>query len=410
MTTFQELGLPQTIVRELRREGITEPFPMQVATIPDILAGRDVLGRGPTGSGKTFAFGLPMLSRLAGAPSRPQHPRALVLVPTRELAMQVKERLDAPAAALGLRILTVVGGVNIKRDVTFLAAPVDLLIATPGRAIDLVKQGLLHLDEVEITAIDECDQMADLGFLPQVSTLLQRTPQGQRLLFSATLDGDVQALVDRFIADPVLHATAAVTAAVDTMEHYQFDVGTVAERDQVVLHIAGRAGKTLLFRRTRYDVDRQVKALREAGIDALGLHGNKGQASRTEAVRKFTSGECRVLVATDIAARGIDISDVSLVVHVDPPANHKAYLHRAGRTARAGAAGMVVTLATDKQLAEVTTLFKQAGVRPHRERMHAHSSRLRELTGARKPKGKPVELPHQRPHHRKPRRPRRPGR
>lgn len=390
MTTFDQLGLPLQLVHQLRREGIEQPFPVQAAAIPNILAGRDVLGCGPTGSGKTFAFGLPMLAQLSGAPSRPKYPRALVLAPTRELALQIHSRLDAPAAALGLRILAVVGGVNIKRDTRFLAAPVDLLVATPGRAIDLVRQRMLFLSAVEITAIDECDQMSDMGFLPQVHKLLKLTPAGQRLLFSATLDGDVQELIDRYTNNPVHHATAQ--ASVDTMRHF-FSV-VEENRDAVVAKIAGRKGKTLLFRRTRFDVDRQVASLRAAGINALGIHGNKGQATRTAAIDAFTSGDVPVLVATDVAARGIDISDVSLVVHVDPPEDYKAYLHRAGRTARAGNAGTVVTLITSTKRSQLTNLFAQAGV----SAVEVDAARLAKITGAHTQKGTRVD---QRRQHRK---------
>lgn len=360
MTTFKDLGLPLPIVRELQRQGITEPFPIQAAAIPDALAGRDVLGRGPTGSGKTFTFGLPMLTRLAEkGVTRPGHPRALVLTPTRELAAQVRERLDAPANALGLRLLDVVGGVNINRHIRSLAAPVDLLVATPGRAQDLLDQGKLHFDEVAMVALDEADQMADMGFLPQVRRLMDRTPRtGQRLLFSATLDGDVQKLIDRYLSDPVTHSTAPVQASVDTMEHHRLLVGGRDERNDVVLRIGAREGKTIMFMRTKHGVDRQVKKLRRVGINAAGLHGDKGQTTRTNALAGFADGTVPVLVATDIAARGIDIDDVSLVVHVDPPAEHKAYLHRAGRTARAGTSGTVVTLVMDDQRKEVESTLR----------------------------------------------------
>lgn len=337
MTTFADLGLPREIVATLKKQGITEPFPIQEAAIPDALAGRDVLGRGPTGSGKTFTFGLPMLARLVGAPSRPGHPRALVLAPTRELATQIRERLDDSAAALGLRVLDVVGGVNINNHIRALASPVDLLVATPGRAEDLINQKKLFLDQVEVTALDEADQMADMGFLPQVRKLLDRTPKnGQRLLFSATLDGDVQKLIDRYMHNPVTHSTAPVEAAVDTMEHFRLLVGGRERRNEIAMQIAARDGKTIMFMRTKHGVDRQVKKLRRVGINAQGLHGDKTQGARTRALDGFSDGTTPVLVATDIAARGIDVDDVSLVVHVDPPAEHKAYLHRAGRTARAG--------------------------------------------------------------------------
>lgn len=386
MSTFADLGLPNEVVRELADDGISSPFPIQEAAIPDALAGKDVLGRGPTGSGKTFTFGLPMLARLSqSGASRPAHPRGLVLAPTRELAAQISERLQGSAQALGLRVIEVVGGVNINRQIRQLAAPVDLLVATPGRAQDLVNQKQLFLNQVEVTALDEADQMADMGFLPQVRKLLRLTPEGgQRLLFSATLDKEVDKLVREFMHDPVTHSTAPVEATVDTMEHFALLVGGRDTRNEVVLRIGAREGKTIMFMRTKHGVDRQVKKLRRIGINAAGLHGDKGQGSRTTALAGFADGSVPVLVATDIAARGIDIDDVDLVVHIDPPAEHKAYLHRAGRTARAGATGRVVTLVMDEQVKEVDSLLKKAGVEATRVKVHEDSPELAQITGARK--------------------------
>ncbi len=396
MTTFADLGLPNAIVSVLQKQGIAEPFPIQEAAIPDALAGEDVLGRGPTGSGKTFTFGLPMLARLAGAPSTPGHPRGLVLAPTRELATQIRERLDDPAAALGLRVLDVVGGVNINHHIRSLAAPVDVLVATPGRAEDLINQKKLSFDSVQITALDEADQMADMGFLPQVRKLLDRTPtNGQRLLFSATLDGDVEKLIERYMHDPVTHSTAPVEAAVDTMEHYRLMVGGREQRNDIALQIAAREGKTIMFMRTKHGVDRQVKKLRRVGIPAQGLHGDKGQGARTRALEGFADGSTPVLVATDIAARGIDVDGVSLVVHVDPPAEHKAYLHRAGRTARAGSSGTVVTLVMDEQAKEVAQLLRKAGVEAPEVKVAPMSETLVTITGARTPEGAPLPPPGQ---------------
>lgn len=395
-TTFADLGLPKPVVTVLSKQGIEHPFPIQEAAIPDALAGRDVLGRGPTGSGKTFTFGLPMLVRLSGAPTRPGRPRGLVLAPTRELAAQIRERLADPAATLGLRVLDVVGGVNINTQIRALAAPVDLLVATPGRAQDLINQGKLSLDAVEVTALDEADQMADMGFLPQVRKLLDATPpRTQRLLFSATLDGDVQKLIDRYMHDPVTHSTAPVEASVDTMEHVRLLVGSREQRNAIVLQIAAREGKTIMFMRTKHGVDRQVKKLRRVGINAQGLHGDKGQGARTRAIEGFADGSTPVLVATDIAARGIDINDVSLVVHVDPPAEHKAYLHRAGRTARAGTSGTVVTLVMDEQRKEVDKLLRKAGVDAREVEVEPMSESLITITGAREPKGAPLPPPGQ---------------
>jgi len=394
--SFSDLGLPQPIVNVLDGQGITEPFPIQQAAIPAVLDGRDVLGRGPTGSGKTFTFGLPMLALLAGKPSRPGHPRGLILAPTRELAAQIRQRLDEPAAAVNLRVIEVVGGVNINNHIRSLAAPVDVLVATPGRAQDLIDQGKLSFDAVEITALDEADQMADMGFLPQVRKLLDATPAtGQRLLFSATLDGDVDKLVRRYLDDPVTHSTAPAAAAVDSMEHYQLLVGDREARNAIVPLIAARDGKTIMFMRTKHGVDRQVKKLRRVGINAQGLHGDKGQGARTRAIEGFTDGSLPVLVATDIAARGIDISDVSLVVHIDPPAEHKAYLHRAGRTARAGTSGTVVTLVMDEQRKDVDQLLRKAGVEARKVKVTADSAELAKITGAREPNGEPLPPPGQ---------------
>ena len=398
MTTFADLGLPREITTILARQGIDSPFPIQEAAIPDALAGKDVLGRGPTGSGKTFTFGLPMITRLAGAgASKPGKPRGLILAPTRELAAQIQQRLDEPANALGLRTLAVVGGVNINTQIRQLARPVDILVATPGRAQDLINQRQLALAHVAITALDEADQMADMGFLPQVRKLLELTPQdGQRLLFSATLDGDVNKLVKQFMHDPLTHSTAPVEAAVDTMEHYVAFVGDREARNDVVLAIGAREGKTIMFMRTKHGVDRQTKKLRRNGINAYPLHGDKGQGARTRAIEGFADGSIPVLVATDIAARGIDISDVSLVVHVDPPAEHKAYLHRSGRTARGGESGRVITLVMDQQRDEVSKLIRKAGVEAASfEVSGSNDAELIRVTGARTPTGTPLPPPGQ---------------
>ena len=315
---------------------------------------------------------------------------------TENLAAQIRERLDDPAGALGLRVLDVVGGVNINHHIRALASPVDLLVATPGRAEDLINQKKLSFNAVEITALDEADQMADMGFLPQVRKLLDRTPKdGQRLLFSATLDGDVQKLIDRYMHDPVTHSTAPVEAAVDTMEHYRLLVGGREQRNEIAMQIAAREGKTIMFMRTKHGVDRQVKKLRRVGINAEGLHGDKSQGARTRALDGFSSGTTPVLVATDIAARGIDVDDVSLVVHIDPPAEHKAYLHRAGRTARAGTSGTVVTLVMDEQENEVAQLMRKAGVDAPEVKVAPMSESLVTITGARVADGAPLPPPGQ---------------
>lgn len=365
MPSFSELGLPVPVLHALKKEGITHALPIQAAAIPDALEGRDVLGRGPTGSGKTFTFGLPMVTLLAGGASKARSPRGLILVPTRELAQQVADRLDPVCTAMGQRILSVVGGVNIKRNIDALSRPVDILVATPGRAIDLLQNRHLSLDAVRVCAVDEADHMADMGFLPQVTDILRRVPSSaQHLLFSATLDGDVNILVKRFLSDPVTHSTGQPTANVGTMTHL---LGVAADRDsrnQLVIDLAKRPGKIIMFMRTKHSVDRQAKKLTRAGIRCVALHGDKGQNTRTRAVDDFTSGSASVLVATDIAARGIDIKGVDLVVHVDPPAEHKAYVHRAGRTARAGASGVVVTLCYPETEADVRKMMTKAGVSP----------------------------------------------
>ncbi|TQM33422.1 superfamily II DNA/RNA helicase [Nocardia bhagyanarayanae] len=391
--TFADLGLPVPLVQALRRDGIEAPFPIQAATVPDTLAGKDVLGRGPTGSGKTLAFGLPMLARLAGGAAKPGRPRGLVLVPTRELAAQIERALDEPALALGLRIASVVGGAPIKRQADRLARGVDLLIATPGRLQDLVLQGSADLSDVVITALDEADHMADMGFLPQVTKLLDRTPKdGQRLLFSATLDGDVDKLVKRYLRSPVTHSTAPPSAAVATMSHHLLYVRKADKRD-VVAEIASRDGLTILFVRTKHGADRLAKQLRAAGVAAGALHGGKAQNNRTRTLAAFADGSVPVLVTTDVAARGIHVDGISLVVHVDPPAEPKAYLHRAGRTARAGEDGVVVTLVTEVERTDVEKMTRKAGVDIEGLEVAPGDRQLAAITGARRPSGVPVTLP-----------------
>ncbi len=393
MPSFAELGLPRPVVRALEREGFTEPFPIQAATLPDTLTGRDLLGRGQTGSGKTLAFGLALLSRLADGRAHPRRPRGLVLVPTRELAQQVIDALAPFAAALGLSTGSVVGGLSFNRQAAELQRGVDLLVATPGRLSDHTTQRTCDLSEVEITAIDEADRMADMGFLPQVRKILDLTPaDGQRLLFSATLDGDVGVLVQRYLTDPVTRSIASATAQVERMEHHLLLVDD-AEKPRIVTEIAGREGRTILFVRTKHGVDRLVKSLRRAGVNAGALHGGKAQNARNRAIAAFKDGQLPVLVATDVAARGIHVDDVSLVVHVDPPSDPKDYLHRAGRTARAGESGTVVTIVTPPQRAEVKHLTGLAGVRAVSTQVVAGDAALMRITGARLPSGSPVAEP-----------------
>lgn len=405
--TFADLNLPQPLHRALRKAGMETPFPIQAATLPDALAGRDVLGRAQTGSGKTLAFGLALLTRLHGGKAPARRPRALVLVPTRELAMQVADALVPLAKAAGLWCRTAVGGMSMQRQVDALARGVDLLIATPGRLSDHVRQGTCVLDGVEMVALDEADQMADMGFLPQVREILDLTPRdGQRLLFSATLDGAVENLVRAYLTDPVTHSVAPATASVDTMDHYLLQVDH-RDKQAVVTEIAAREGRTILFVRTKHHVDRLATRLRASGVHAGALHGGKTQGQRNRVLDDFRSGRVPVLVATDVAARGIHVDDVSLVLHVDPAADHKDYLHRAGRTARAGASGTVVTLVTREQRRTVRRMTDQAGVRPQYATVRPGDAELARITGARIPSGVPV-VERVRPH--RPSRPGGPGR
>ncbi|GAB3509976.1 DEAD/DEAH box helicase [Amycolatopsis cihanbeyliensis] len=390
ITSFAELNLPEPLLRTLRKNGMTSPFPIQAATLPDALAGRDMLGRAQTGSGKTLAFGLALLARLDGGKAQPQRPRALVLVPTRELAMQVADALIPLAKALGLWCRTAVGGMSFLRQSEALNRGVDLLIATPGRLSDHVRQGTCSLAEVDFVALDEADQMADMGFLPQVREILDRTPSdGQRLLFSATLDGDVAKLVKAYLTDPVTHSVAPVTASITTMEHHQLQVSH-QDKQAVITEIGARQGRTIMFVRTKHHVDRLTTKLRASGVAAAALHGGKTQGQRNRVLAAFKDGSTPVLVATDVAARGIHVDDVSLVLHVDPPADHKDYLHRAGRTARAGASGTVVTLVTHDQRRPMRRLIERAGVKPSYATVRPGDAELARITGARTPSGEPV--------------------
>jgi superfamily II DNA/RNA helicase len=390
MPSFAELGLPEPVVRALAANGFTEPFPIQAATLPDTIAGHDLLGRGQTGSGKTLAFGLALLSRLAGGRAQARRPRGLVLVPTRELAQQVVDALTPFAKALGLTTTSVVGGMSFNRQAAELNRGIDLLVATPGRLTDHTNQRTCDLSEVSVTALDEADRMADMGFLPQVRAILNLTPaDGQRLLFSATLDGDVGALVRQYLTDPVTRSVASATAQVETMEHHVLIVDTAA-KPRIITEIAARDGRTILFVRTKHGVDRLVKTLRRDGINAGALHGGKAQNARNRAIAEFKDGHTPVLVATDVAARGIHIDDVSLVVHVDPPADPKDYLHRAGRTARAGDSGTVVTMVTPPERRDVDRLTRLAGVRATNTEVFPGDAALTRITGARTPSGVPI--------------------
>jgi superfamily II DNA/RNA helicase len=348
----------------LGARGVTTPRPIQARSVPDGLAGRDVLGRAETGSGKTLAFGLPLLVRTATAGSQrtARQPRGLVLVPTRELADQVHDELLPLAAAFGLRLLAVYGGVPLGRQIQQLRRGTDIVVATPGRLLDLLGQGACSLDRVDIAVLDEADHMADMGFLPAVTSLLDRVPPGgQRLLFSATLDGQVDTLIRRYLTDPVRHTVASTAASAARMDH---QIRTVEATDKVAVaaELAGHPGRTLVFVRTKHRAARLARQLDRAGVRAGALHGNLAQPARARALAAFAAGTVPVLVATDIAARGIHVDGIGLVVHFDPPAEPKAYLHRSGRTARAGAAGTVVTLVLPEQASEVARLHRRAQV------------------------------------------------
>jgi superfamily II DNA/RNA helicase len=398
LPSFAELGLPTPLLRALADAGLTHPFAIQAATMPDALAGRDVLGRAATGSGKTLAFGLPMLARLADGNAKPKRPRGLVLVPTRELAAQISDALMPYARSLGLWCRIVVGGASFSRQEDALRRGVDLLIATPGRLSDHVRQGTCVLDDVIMTALDEADQMADMGFLPQVREILDLISQdGQRLLFSATLDRDVDSLVRQYLHNPVTHSVAPTTASVTTMEHHVLVV-SAQDKSDVVAEVAARDGRTIMFVRTKHHVDKLAERLRSVGVRAGALHGGKAQSARTRILGEFKDGHTPVLVATDVAARGIHVDGVTLVVHVDPPADSKDYLHRAGRTARAGETGTVVTLVTHSQRRAVLGLTARAGVRPLSTQVRPGDAELNRITGARTPSGEPVvEIEHRRP-------------
>jgi superfamily II DNA/RNA helicase len=381
--SFADLFVPQPLVDVLASTGVVSPFPIQTATLPDSMAGRDVLGRGRTGSGKTIAFALPLVTRLAAStrPRRSKRPRALVLVPTRELANQVSATVTPLAHALGLSTTVVFGGVGQNPQVNALRDGVDVLIACPGRLEDLIRQGHCQLDAVEVTVLDEADHMADLGFLPGVKRLLDATPVvGQRLLFSATLDNGIDVLVKRYLSEPVVHSVDPAVAPVSTMEHHVLEVAADG-KNSLVRELAAGEGRTVLFTRTKHAAKKLAKQLTASGIPAVDLHGNLSQNARERNLGAFSDGSVKVLCATDIAARGIHVDDVSIVVHVDPPTEHKAYLHRSGRTARAGAGGLVVTVATPDQRGDVRTLARQAGISPQWTNVSAQHELVGRLVG-----------------------------
>ncbi|MEZ0092860.1 DEAD/DEAH box helicase [Streptacidiphilus sp. EB129] len=382
--TFGDLGLHQDIVRTLAKKGVTEPFPIQAATIPDALAGKDVLGRGRTGSGKTLSFGLPLLTRLGGNRSQAKRPRGLILVPTRELAMQVADALEPYGSVLGLRLKVVCGGTSMSNQIYALERGVDILVATPGRLRDLLDRGACTLDETEVVVLDEADQMADMGFMPEVTEILDKVPAGgQRMLFSATLENEIDALVKRYLKNPVTHEVDPSAGAVTTMTHH---VLVVKPKDKapVTNAIAARKGRTIIFVRTQMGCDRVAEQLRDAGVLADALHGGMTQGARTRTLGDFKDGYVNVLVATDVAARGIHVDGIDLVLNVDPAGDHKDYLHRSGRTARAGKSGTVVTLILPHQRRGVFRLLEDAGVEATRHIVGgAFDADLVKITGAR---------------------------
>ncbi|GAA1963493.1 DEAD/DEAH box helicase [Amycolatopsis minnesotensis] len=380
-TSFAALGVPAELVTVLAEHGVDAPFPIQAATLPHSLAGRDVLGRGRTGSGKTYAFVLPLLARLAERPvkRRASRPRALILAPTRELASQIDAAITPLAKALSLRSTTIFGGVSANPQISAVRGGVDIVVACPGRLEDLTSSGDVRLDDIEITVLDEADHMADLGFLPVVRRLLDRTPRdSQRMLFSATLDAGVDVLVKRYLTDPVTHSVDSARSPVSTMKHHVLHV-VEGERLEVLAQLASAPGRSVVFTRTKHRAKSLAKQLVKSGVPAVELHGNLGQNARTRNLGAFSDGSATTLVATDIAARGIHVDDVARVIHADPPVEHKAYLHRSGRTARAGAEGTVITLMTDAQIADVRDLTKKAGIKPNTTRVgpgHALLSQL----------------------------------
>ena len=385
---FADLGVPERLALGLGSLGILEPFPIQAATIGDALAGKDVLGRGRTGSGKTFAFGLPLMARLMDGKTESRHPRGLILTPTRELAMQVYDALAPLAQLVGLHLSIVIGGAKYERQIDSLARGADIVVATPGRLEDLIKREACDLSKVEIAVLDEADQMADMGFLPIVDELLQQIPRGgQRLLFSATLDRGVDAIVKAHLNKPVEHATEPEGETVETMDHHVF---VVQPRDKypVIRTVATRKGRTIAFVRTQRGADDLAEELIALGISADVLHGGKTQAARNKALKNLKDGTVNVLVATDVAARGIHVDGIDLVLNVDLPRDFKDYLHRAGRTARAGASGLVVSVASVKQTRLAHNLMDQAGIEAKFHRVAATDDVLSELTGATEVKAK----------------------
>ena len=392
-TTFRDLGIAPALSNALSIQGITRPFPIQIATVPDAIAGHDILGRGQTGSGKTLAFSLALLTNISGQQAKPHKPLALVLTPTRELAQQIDEVLRPLARAIGHESVVIAGGMPYAKQITAMRKATAILVATPGRLIDLLDKGEVQLDQLQITVLDEADQMADMGFLPVVKEILdQAKPDGQRLLFSATLDRGVDTLVKQYLKSPKTHSLQNDRASVSTMEHYIL-VMNPGDKDDITAQIAARNGKTILFVKTQRGADRLCDKLAHAGVPVGALHGGKSQAVRTRTLAMFKDSANAALVATDVAARGIHVDGISLVVHVDVPQDHKDYLHRSGRTARAGESGAVVTLTTSKQQKSVSGLTSRAGVTPKSVSVTPLSTELMRITGAQEPSGIPFVAP-----------------
>ncbi|GAA3517600.1 hypothetical protein GCM10022234_11250 [Aeromicrobium panaciterrae] len=384
LPTFASLNLPASLVSTLARQDIVNPSPVQSAVIPDALAGRNVLGRARTGSGKTLAFGLPVLIRLAGRTSRSKAPRALILLPTRELATQVRAAMEPLAQKMGLRLTTVYGGVPINKQITTLRNGVDVVIATPGRLTDLLDRRCITLDDIEVTVLDEADHLCDLGFYKPIDAILAKTPPGsQRLLLSATLDGDVNKLVKRHLPQHTLHEVDSADSHVDTMEHHVL-VSAATEKSKTAFDLLRANPRSIVFTRTRRGAMRLAKQLTMNGIEAVDMHGDLSQRHRERNLAAFSSGKASVIVATDVAARGIHVDGIGLVVHYDAPAEHKAYQHRSGRTARAGESGAVVTMTTPEALRDVMALQNKAGVtaRHHEARTAPSPMTVANLSGA----------------------------
>ncbi|MFJ6902282.1 DEAD/DEAH box helicase [Streptomyces hokutonensis] len=384
--TFASLGLPEGVVRKLAQNGVTTPFPIQAATIPDALAGKDILGRGRTGSGKTLSFGLPLLATLSGGHTQKKRPRGIILTPTRELAMQVADALQPYGDVLGLKMKVVCGGTSMGNQIYALERGVDVLVATPGRLRDIINRGACSLEDVRIAVLDEADQMSDLGFLPEVTELLDQIPAGgQRMLFSATMENEISTLVKRYLKDEVTHEVDSAQGNVTTMSHHILIVKP-KDKAPVTAAIASRKGRTIIFVRTQLGADRIAEQLRESGVKADALHGGMTQGARTRTLADFKEGYVNALVATDVAARGIHVDGIDLVLNVDPAGDHKDYLHRAGRTARAGRTGTVVSLSLPHQRRQIFRLMEDAGVDAGRHIINsgtAFEPEVAEITGAR---------------------------